>query len=445
MRPGGFLLKVVMVALVLGAVTGALVAVAVRHEHSLRRDTDELVRGRMAAVAFSLRRAFRDAPGVPDLQAPEAREWFASEEVADLRAVRLVGPGGRIVTAWERDVGRYPFQPPPPPEPGREEPTGLPLKLVRGADGSEVYRGGFPAPRRGCRGPGCLLHAALGHGPGEERGAGPLLVVLDLYPQAALELLSEGRLLRLGSVALSLALWGLFGVLLAATVRGRRLEAHLAGLEREAELGRMSGVLAHQIRNPLAAIKGFTQLALERLPPQEGVREGLARVVAESSRLERLAARLLQVVRPLEVQSSQIASNELLAEVLAGRPAEQARVDADQPPVALQGDRVLLREALAALLDNALEAAGPRGRVRLGVDSPSPHEVALAVEDDGPGLPEALLAGEVRPFFTTRPAGTGLGLALVQRIAAAHGGRLSLANLPGGGARVALVLPRTRR
>ena len=101
-----------------------------------------------------------------------------------------------------------------------------------------------------------------------------------------------------------------------------------------------------------------------------------------------------------------------------------------------------VNQVLSNLIRNAVEAAGPGGRVRVTVENGGP-ETRVAVEDTGPGLPEATRARLFEPFFTTKEGGTGLGLAVSQAIARAHGGRLE-AEDTGHGARFVLVLPAPR-
>jgi two-component system nitrogen regulation sensor histidine kinase NtrY len=113
-------------------------------------------------------------------------------------------------------------------------------------------------------------------------------------------------------------------------------------------------------------------------------------------------------------------------------------------PATVPGDRTLLRQALTNLIRNALDAAGPAGRVWVGVNM-SPDRAVVTVEDDGPGWPPGARDSVLEPYFTTKSEGTGLGLSLVQRTMLQHGGSLELDDRPAGGARVALILPRLAR
>ena len=421
-------------ALALVLLSVLLNGLTLRHAARLRQDTRALVVARLVALGASLRRHVAPpTPGAP-LDARPLHDWLDSDEAADVIALRILGRPGQRVFEWEREPGRVPFSDDAWPSRGQRRRPFLEPNELHARDGALVFRGWMPLGPPG-RGAEPEPDGGPHPGPGGR-------IVVDLVPEAVLDLLGEGRLLVLGGGGVTLSLWAAFALLLASQRRERRLQAELVARERLAEVGRMAGVLAHQIRNPLAAIKGHAQLALERTA--EGpVRRGLDHVVTESTRLEDLATRLLQYVRPLEPQRGSVEVEGLLHDLRRARPeAERIEVAIDVPEV--QADRVLLREALAALLDNALRATAGGGRVVL---SSRPHGdlVALAVDDDGPGLPDERVADVLRPFATGRPDGTGLGLPLAARIAEAHGGRLEVGRSPLGGAHVAVLLPHGRQ
>jgi len=416
-------------ALALGVVSVFLNGLTLRHAARLNDDARSLVIARLLALGAALHRhVSAGEPGAaPD---PERlREWLVSDEASEVVALRILGRPGHVVFAWERQPGNVPFPVDAWPERGQRRRPFLEPDELKANDGARVFRGWMPLGPPGR--PGV-----------REDGPGPRgRVVVDLVPDAVFDLLGEGRLLVLGGIGVTAALWAALGLLIVSERRRRRLRDELATGERLAEVGRMAGVLAHQIRNPLAAIKGHAQLAKERVD-DGAVRRGLDHVVAESARLEELATRLLGYVRPLQPQAGSVDVSALFDELRATCP-EAARAEAVVGAPAVTADRVLLREALAALLDNALRAVRADGRVRL-VAEDDQAGVVLAVDDDGPGIPHARRAEVVRPFGSGRADGTGLGLPLAARIAEAHGGRLLIGESSLGGARVALVLPRGR-
>ena len=224
------------------------------------------------------------------------------------------------------------------------------------------------------------------------------------------------------------------------------LEQHrtLARAERLAATGELAASVAHELRNPLAGI----QMTLSNLRSELADPEQIARVERtgdEVARLTRLLNQLLDSARHTPETSRPLRLAYLVDELLALTRCQVApevrlvnRVDPTLT-VRLPHDRV--RQALLNLLLNAAAALGPAGgtiQVESAVDG---DRLRLGVVDDGPGFPPALLHGGVRPFFSTRERGTGLGLAMVQRLARDLGGELQLANVEPHGARATLLLP----
>jgi signal transduction histidine kinase len=221
-----------------------------------------------------------------------------------------------------------------------------------------------------------------------------------------------------------------------------RLERELMKQERLAELGRMAATVAHEVKNPLSAIKSIVQVMREE--DEAGARgEDLRLIVGEIDRLSRTVTQLLSFSRPAVADSRSVGLGELvqgvcrLLEADAGAAgvalASEVAVDRDVPGVAATA----LREVLINLTLNAVQATPPGGRVAIALE-PTARGVRLSVEDTGAGIPEGLLAKVREPFFTTKQRGTGLGLAIVERRLADLGGHLEIESPLGesGGTRV---------
>ncbi len=232
--------------------------------------------------------------------------------------------------------------------------------------------------------------------------------------------------------------------LLALSVFARRLlrgrDEALHELERErrlASLGTMSGVVAHELRNPLASLKGHAQLLLETVPaPQKPQAQ---RVVDEAWRLERLSASLLELARTGAITKVPTTLGPWLRGVLAGVDAGRLAID----DVAARGtwslDPVRLGQVVTNLVDNALQAsAGTPVEVRLAQQGAT---LVLEVRDHGPGVPVAERERIFEPFVTTRTKGVGLGLAIARQIVALHGGSISVGDAHGGGACFRVEVP----
>ena len=233
---------------------------------------------------------------------------------------------------------------------------------------------------------------------------------------------------------------------------------------RLAALGTMAAGLAHEIRNPLAAIKGAAQY-LEPPPGaapagEDSPAEFVGIIIDEVDRLNEVVDRFLAYARPLVLQPEPVDVNRLAERavetlrrqgVAEGIELELALGSSlPQPP----GDATLLHQVLENLLRNATQALGQHKdpdaerRVRLHTrqghafgHGRGPSTVDIVVEDTGPGIAPEDLDKLFIPFYTRRSGGTGLGLALCRRIVHAHGGELEAGARPGGGARFTVLLP----
>jgi two-component system sensor histidine kinase PilS (NtrC family) len=230
----------------------------------------------------------------------------------------------------------------------------------------------------------------------------------------------------------------------------RAMEERVARTDRLADLGRLAAGLAHELRNPLASMMGSVEL-LRAAAVAADDRRLLDIVLREGNRLAQLVAEFLAFARPAPPRHEPVDLAQLAGETLdafahdpSAAGVEVARQLAPAPVRAAAGQ---LRGVLWNLLLNAAQAvpAGEpgarRGAVRVRC-APTPEGGAeLSVEDDGPGIAPADQDRLFTPFFTTKPEGTGLGLATVHRIVDAHGGTVAVASSPGQGARFTVRLP----
>ncbi len=213
-------------------------------------------------------------------------------------------------------------------------------------------------------------------------------------------------------------------------------------------LGMMAASLAHEIRNPLGAIKGLTQLAQEDLPSDHTIQLQLRTVVSEAERLEGLVADLLDFARAKEPQISQFELSELLSNLksMLESRLQSSKVALHLPPnmasMPLRSDPAGLRQILLNVLINAIDATPEGGAVQLtATREDRDKSIVIRVDDSGKGLGQNNPNELFQPFVTTKTRGTGLGLAISRQIAEKLGGSLNLENLPGGGARCSITLP----
>jgi signal transduction histidine kinase len=226
-------------------------------------------------------------------------------------------------------------------------------------------------------------------------------------------------------VLVALSWYGIWATRRAAKAEVERLE-----LEHLAHIGKMSAVLAHEIRNPLGTIKGFAQLAAEKAPAP--LRPLLDPILNETGRLENLVNDLLRYGRPPAPALRMTQWQEILgplrahARQIIGK--RDIRFAPDNPALEWQTDSNLLQGALLNLVRNAADAIGDDagGEVRLEVRRQDPRGLTLAVIDNGSGIPEAARTRLFEPFFTTKAFGTGLGLVITRRLVESLGGELSI-------------------
>ena len=234
------------------------------------------------------------------------------------------------------------------------------------------------------------------------------------------------------------------------------LRVHRAS-ERSLDFEALAAGLAHEIKNPLAGLQGSAELLAREA---EGTSREYAQVIArEAKRVDGLVRELLDLARPASLQASPVNIHAVLRDVMLlakGMPGGERIVfthhfDPSLPP--LHGDEEKLTQVILNVVRNAVEAvreaADPEVTFETGVASVRLRQASgrtsplarVAVRDNGPGIPEAMIPRLFTPFATSKSQGTGLGLAVSRRIVEAHGGRIEVRNRNGPGAEAILYLP----
>jgi len=222
----------------------------------------------------------------------------------------------------------------------------------------------------------------------------------------------------------------------------RRMQERIREQDAMARAGELTAGIVHEVRNGLGTIVGYARL-IEKARDPQAVAQARA-ILDECGTLETVVRRFTDFVKLERLQLVESDLGPLASRVLAreqrGHEGIEARLVGFELPLVVRVDEELLERALENLVRNAIEAAAAGGgHVELRA-AREPGGVRLDVEDDGPGF-AADHPGEVRPFYTTRPGGLGLGLPLARKIVLLHGGDLSLETRPAGGARVSVRLP----
>ena len=230
------------------------------------------------------------------------------------------------------------------------------------------------------------------------------------------------------------------------------LEEQLRLKDSLARLGELTAGLAHEFRNGLSTIHGYSRLIdLQALP--ESQRPYVLGIRKETDALGAVVTNFLNFAKPEPLSVAPVDLGALVdravAEARADRLAAQGEIGKIGAFATVDGDEVLLRQAVGNLIRNALEACSRAGVApRIGIEGRIDREqqsVRLTVSDNGPGIDPSVRDRLFYPFVTTKPDGTGLGLALVQKIVVTHNGRVTATSAPGRGAVFQITLPIPRR
>jgi len=224
----------------------------------------------------------------------------------------------------------------------------------------------------------------------------------------------------------------------------QQLQQRLQAQENLAALGEMSAGIAHELKNSLATISGYAQMLLGNARP--GAEQQRARaLVAEVEAMARVITDFLDYARPLPMDRRPVSLDELLEQLLAvfREQHPDIRFSGELVPALAWGEEHLLKNAFQNLLLNAVQSMdnAREKQVDLGMEVLSNRSTRIWIADTGPGMDGKTLARIFTPFFTTRPAGTGMGLAVVQKIVTLHEGTIRVQSEPGTGTRVEIDLP----
>jgi PAS domain S-box-containing protein len=232
---------------------------------------------------------------------------------------------------------------------------------------------------------------------------------------------------------------------LAALQQRMQLKENLAAL------GELSAGIAHEFKNALATISGYAQMIRSESTETEAL-DYAERILEQTRNITHVVTEFLKYARPLEIPDERVPLQAMVERVVSevGEALPQVKIGFEGTFGDAGGDEGLLRQALLNLARNAAEACAISdggGRVVVRGDIIHGEEAGfqrISVSDNGPGIPANIFPRLFRPFFTTKAKGTGLGLAVVQKIIVQHGGQVEVRNRPEGGAEFIVTLPMPR-
>jgi len=231
----------------------------------------------------------------------------------------------------------------------------------------------------------------------------------------------------------------------------KKLEKEIQRHDRLVALGKMAAGVAHEVRNPLSSIKGFATLLGSRFKDGSQEHEAADLLVQEAERLNRSITELLNYARPTPLKKENVNLDEIIASSLklissdakALEVETSLDVSPDLPSVSADRDRI--NQVLLNLYINGLQAMEDVGKdkfLKVSVhQAQSPGFVEIEVQDNGKGIPAEDIDRVLDPYFTSKPDGTGLGLAMAYKIIDEHKGAIRFKSLPGQGTTVIVSLP----
>lgn len=219
---------------------------------------------------------------------------------------------------------------------------------------------------------------------------------------------------------------------LRAQLQEKDLEVKRA--ERLSTLGEMASAIAHEVRNPLGAIKLFLSVLGDDLQDRPDSLALVRQIDASVGTLDHIVSNILQFSKVHKAQLFAVNLHSLIQEQVLRVRAEWAGIEVQvslEGPKFIQGNEHGLRQVFSNILLNACQAMRQKGVINISVKPAGEKAIEVVIADNGPGIPEHLLSKIFDPFVTSKNEGTGLGLAIVRQILAHHGATVSVRNCPG--------------
>ncbi|HUP39260.1 MAG TPA: PAS domain S-box protein [Vicinamibacterales bacterium] len=221
------------------------------------------------------------------------------------------------------------------------------------------------------------------------------------------------------------------------------LEQRLAEQKSLAKLGEMAAVVAHEVKNPIAGIRGALQVITARMPVEQRDRAILIDIITRLDGLDRIVQDMLMFARPRPLRQERLDLGPLLRETASFIERDPSMLHLEirvSGACEIVGDREMLQIVFQNILMNGAQAMNGDGQIEVTIASVS-GRCRIAIGDRGPGMPDETRAKAFDAFFTTKHRGTGLGLPIAKRIVESHGGTIHIDVPPGRGTTISLELP----
>lgn len=224
----------------------------------------------------------------------------------------------------------------------------------------------------------------------------------------------------------------------------KKMEEELLQNQKLATIGRFATGMAHEIRNPLNALKGFAQFFAQKFTQEEPAKTYAHTMVQEADRLNRVITDLLTFARPKKIEKKEFKLKPFLEEIIRllqfDLQKKNLRTILEIETESIQADQDGLKQALLNLILNSIEASYPQGTIKIHAKRLNSN-LKITIEDFGQGMDEATLKEVFTPFFTTKDKGTGLGMSIVHKIITEHAGNIDINSTPNQGTKVEITLP----
>lgn len=409
------------------AMAAVLIAVGLWVHAGVGQAATSVTRGQTIAIAFAGRRALRLAG---ELSHPVLQEVMDELSPQGLRYLEILGPdqASQLAAGRPESVHWLPAEQLSPSVHIAFDEEGanarLQMNTVDGAAGASRQKL-------------LLAPAAGGEQPHSLHGR---QIVFEVGSASARRLAWRADITLAVSLLAAGTLMGLSAIFWRISRHAEKASRQLEHDRQLKVLGQMSAVLGHEIRNPLASLKGHVQLLLEKLPAEHPGRKGAEVVLRETIRLEELSRHVLEFARTGSVQCESANPAAMVRTAVESTGGGDIRVEVCGAPDAWPFDSRRMEEVLVNLLRNAREASPPGEPIEVKVQG-RPSNLVIEVRDRGEGIVPGEEERVFEPFYTRRAKGTGLGLALARRIVEGHGGEITAHNHPDGGAVFTVSLP----